>query len=591
MGIEIESLPERVQADVQPTDLLIVQPVGGTTSKGGLLAMIQGALQSITGILKISGGTISAATGADLPAMTATVGGAVPTPPNDATRFLNGQGAFTVPPSGSGTVTTVSVVSANGFAGSVATAGTTPAITMSVTFTGLAKANGTSLSAAVAGTDYLVPPAGSAMLKANAGGALANATAGTDYSAGTAALATGILKSTTTTGALSIAVAETDYVTPTGAGTLSNKTLTAPTINGGTATALTGLAVRNAGTGAFDMTIAHNGNLTAGRALTWNLNDAARTISLAGNITTAGAFTLSGAFASTFTFTNTTTVTFPVTGTLATLAGAESLSNKTLPSPSITGALGAALNWGATVTIASAGTVNIGAAASNDLIVSGTTTITAFDTIAAGAMRKVKFTGVLTLTHNATSLILPGGASITTANGDVAQFTSLGSGNWKCDYYTKADGTAVVSTAGSVGNHCVTLHTGNGFGSTNTGVRRFTTVLVNTGTALTLTQSAGNGDSVAVVDTGLYAMTYQDLSPASTNFFGVTVNGSDLTSSPSACTVATRAVMAWLSSSSRPGAVTRVMRLTAGDVVRCQAGSDVTGTSDQTYFSICKVGS
>jgi hypothetical protein len=58
---------------------------------------------------------------------------------------------------GSGTVTTVSVVSANGFAGTVANAGTTPAITISTTITGVLKGNGTAISAAVAGTDYMAP--------------------------------------------------------------------------------------------------------------------------------------------------------------------------------------------------------------------------------------------------------------------------------------------------------------------------------------------------------------------------------------------------------------------------------------------------
>ena len=60
---------------------------------------------------------------------------------------------------GSGTVTTVSVVSANGFAGSVANPTTTPAITISTSITGLLKGNGTAISAAVSGTDY--QPAGS----------------------------------------------------------------------------------------------------------------------------------------------------------------------------------------------------------------------------------------------------------------------------------------------------------------------------------------------------------------------------------------------------------------------------------------------
>ena len=50
-----------------------------------------------TGILKGNGSVISAATNADLPVMSATVGGAVPTPPNDATKFLNGAAGFTAP--------------------------------------------------------------------------------------------------------------------------------------------------------------------------------------------------------------------------------------------------------------------------------------------------------------------------------------------------------------------------------------------------------------------------------------------------------------------------------------------------------------
>lgn len=49
---------------------------------------------------------------------------------------------------GSGTVTSVSVVSTNGLAGTVATATTTPAITLSTTITGILSGNGTAISAA-----------------------------------------------------------------------------------------------------------------------------------------------------------------------------------------------------------------------------------------------------------------------------------------------------------------------------------------------------------------------------------------------------------------------------------------------------------
>lgn len=58
---------------------------------------------------------------------------------------------------GSGTVTSASVATANGFAGTVANATTTPAITISTTVTGVLKGNGTAVAAAVADTDYATP--------------------------------------------------------------------------------------------------------------------------------------------------------------------------------------------------------------------------------------------------------------------------------------------------------------------------------------------------------------------------------------------------------------------------------------------------
>lgn len=75
------------------------------------------------------------------------------------TRTFNGTtwDEYITSAGGGGTVTSVSVVSANGFAGSVATGTTTPAITISTSVTGLLKGNGTGVSAATPGTDYLAP--------------------------------------------------------------------------------------------------------------------------------------------------------------------------------------------------------------------------------------------------------------------------------------------------------------------------------------------------------------------------------------------------------------------------------------------------
>jgi hypothetical protein len=56
-----------------------------------------------------------------------------------------------------GGVTSASVISANGFAGTVATATTTPAITLTTTVTGVVKGNGTAISAATKDVDYFAP--------------------------------------------------------------------------------------------------------------------------------------------------------------------------------------------------------------------------------------------------------------------------------------------------------------------------------------------------------------------------------------------------------------------------------------------------
>jgi hypothetical protein len=104
---------------------------------------------------------------------------------------------------------------------------------------------------------------------------------------------------------------------------------------------------------------------------------------------------------------------------------------------------GAGIGSAPAVSIASASTVSL--AATNDLFVSisGTTTITSFGSSSRSVWRIVYFEGALTLTHHATSLILPGGANIQTAAGDTAWMRSDASGNWHCIGYERADGSSL----------------------------------------------------------------------------------------------------------------------------------------------------
>lgn len=83
--------------------------------------------------------------------------------------------------------------------------------------------------------------------------------------------------------------------------------------------------------------------------------------------------------------------------------------------------------------------------------ITGTTTITDIDwTIAKdGRAAFVVFDGILTLTHNGTTLKLPGAANITTAAGDRAIFVQDASDNVICIGYFRASGQPLVpSTTG-----------------------------------------------------------------------------------------------------------------------------------------------
>jgi len=134
-------------------------------------------------------------------------------------------------PYGTGTVTSVSVVSANGFAGTVATATTTPAITLTTTITGLLKGNGTAISAATSGTDYAPATSGTSILYGNGAGGFSNVTIGSgiSFAAGTLS-ATGSGGTVTSVAALTLGTTGTDLSSTVANGTTTPViTLNVPT--------------------------------------------------------------------------------------------------------------------------------------------------------------------------------------------------------------------------------------------------------------------------------------------------------------------------------------------------------------------------
>lgn len=194
---------------------------------------------------------------------------------------IDGYGRIIAASSGtSGTVTTLSFALSNGFTGSVATATTTPVVTLTCSVNSPVLAcNGTTMAAA------------------------------------------------TTTGSGSTVVLNT------------SPTLVTPILG----TPTSGLLSNCTG---LPLTTGITGNLGANHGGTGIANSSSSTI------------TITGAFATTITLTNTTSVTLPTSGTLATLAGTEVLSGKTLTTPIIGVATGTSL--AVTGLITSSGTAGIG---------------------------------------------------------------------------------------------------------------------------------------------------------------------------------------------------------------------------------------
>ncbi len=155
-----------------------------------------------------------------------------------------------------------------------------------------------------------------------------------------------------------------------------------------------------------------------------------------------------------------------------------------------------------TSSLSSASTTDLGSVNAKVITVTGTTTISSFgSSVPAGAPPKiVTFAGALTLTHNATSLILPNnGSNITTAAGDTCIAVSLGSGNWQVVVYIRANGQSLQVSSG-----VVTL---TGTGQAVSGGAHVTPYNAGTGSGGgTITIDCGNCDLQYMVNGGNFTI-------------------------------------------------------------------------------------
>lgn len=110
--------------------------------------------------------------------------------------------------------------------------------------------------------------------------------------------------------------------------------------------------------------------------------------------------------------------------------------------------------WGGPYTnLASASTTDLGSIPSRSVSITGTTTINSFGSSASLTypLYFITFSSSLTLTYNASSLIIPGSSSITTVSGDSAIVQYLGSGNWRVIQYQRAGAEGTIDPASMAG--------------------------------------------------------------------------------------------------------------------------------------------
>jgi len=181
----------------------------------------------------------------------------------------------------------------------------------------------------------------------------------------------------------------------------------------------------------------------------------------------------------------------------------------------------------AEVSVVAAATIDIGGQTSMKLLVTGTASITSLGTNYRGPV-VVRFSGTPTLTHNATTLLLPNGANISVVAGDVAIFSpksASGTVNgWQCVSYVPSTaagaranlglGTAAVLNVGTSANSVVQLDSSGKLPAID-------------GSALTGISSGGGSSSNADIFTGNGTQTTFTLSanPGALNNLDVSISG------------------------------------------------------------------
>jgi len=166
--------------------------------------------------------------------------------------------------------------------------------------------------------------------------------------------------------------------------------------------------------------------------------------------------------------------------------------------------------------------------------------------------------------------------------------TPDGTGNITFSRPIVADGAALTNLPASFSPSVVHLHTTNGYGSTNNKIRRWSTVISNTGSDITYVDSASLGGTFTINTNGIYSMSYSDHFSVA-NEYGFSRNSNQLTTGISSITVAHALFWDSTPASNTTQGISITLSLSSGDVIRAHALGASGVAPVQTRFSISRV--
>ena len=195
--------------------------------------------------------------------------------------------------------------------------------------------------------------------------------------------------------------------------------------------------------------------------------------------------------------------------------------------------------------------------------------------------------GILNLNSNGTNVVAVSstGVAVTgtlaatgAVSGTTGTFTGAVSG-------TTGTFTGAVVTPLSY----VRLNTANGYGSTNTKIRRFTNIVNNVGTDITYADSATLGGTFTINTAGVYSVSYSDQFTAAATL-GLSIDSTQLTTNIQSVTAVNVLSMCTTTGGNVAEVSSATFYAAAASVVRAHTDGVAAGvTSGGTQFTIARV--